>query len=140
MTSAQRRLRTLMRLEAGLFVVAGLGFLLLSEQVFVLSNRISEALGLGLPAIEPSGERFWLVLAFSLLVALATLAWLVQRDVVANYGYVVPLLAAKAASAVCYLVVFAAFERYFIHLTGLASDLLILVVTWVMWRQARPTR
>ncbi len=140
LSPAQRRFRLLMQGYVGLFLVAGLVFLLLPGTVFSVANALSEGLGLGLAAVPPSSERFWLVLSFSLLVTLATLAFLVQRDVRRNRLLVVPILVSKITSALLYLAVFALLERHFIHLSGFAADFSLFVLTLVFYRQAWPRK
>ena len=138
LSPAQRRFRMLMQVYVGLFALVGVVFLLLPGTVFAVANALSGGLGLGLPAVPPSSERFWLVLSFSLLVTLATLSDLVQRDPVRNRLLVIPILVSKLSSALVYLAVFAAMERHFLHLSGLAADLSLFFVTLVMYRQAWP--
>src|SRR5262245_5779752 len=94
LTRAETRLMWLMRVYAALFVLAGLCYFFLPNTTLAIANAISRAVG-GLPPIPLSTERFWLVLAFSMLLTLAFLAYVAQRDVRRGRVLVAAILVCK---------------------------------------------
>ena len=133
---AERRLRLLLRGYAALFLVAAALYVTLPEQALRIANALSAALTPSLPPIPISVEKFWLALAFSMLVTIAALCWMAQKDIRANRGFVVPVLISKAASTACYVALFLLSARHAAYLFGAATDLVLLVAAAVVYRQA----
>jgi hypothetical protein len=132
-TAAERRLVWLLRGYAALFLVAAVLYLLLPNTALGIANWAGARLALA--PIPLSTERFWLVLAFSMLVTLAYLCWVAQRDVRANRSLVGAVLVCKTCSTVCYLVLFA-IERHLAYLLGGLTDGVLLAAGTLLLRAA----
>jgi hypothetical protein len=134
-TPAERRLIWLLRAYTAMFVIAGVLYLLLPNTALGIANAVGALFAL--PPIPLSTERFWLVLAFSMLVLLAFLCWEAQKDVRRGRSLVVAVLVCKASSTLCYLVLFA-FERQLAYLLGGLTDGVLFALGAVMLRAVAP--
>jgi hypothetical protein len=132
MTRAEMRLTWLMRAYAALFAVAAFCYLFLPNTALRIANAVSRAVS-DLPPIPLSTERFWVVLGFSMLVTLTLLAYLAQRDIRANRGYISPILICKLSSTVAYLALFA-IDRHLAYFLGAATDGTLLALGYVFYR------
>lgn len=87
-----------------------------------------------------SDERFWLVLAVSLMGTLAYLAYKAQANLLRHSGYVGVILIATFISTAGYTAIFILQGRPFVYLMGAAVDGFIFIVTAVMYRSALKSR
>jgi hypothetical protein len=136
-TPAERRLVWLLRGYTALFLVAAVLYLLLPNTALGIANAVGA--WFALPPIPLSTERFWLVLAFSMLVVLAFLCWEAQKDVHRGRALVVAVLVCKASSTVCYLALFA-LEHQLAYLLGGLTDGALLAAGYVLLRAVAPAR
>jgi uncharacterized protein (DUF362 family) len=101
LTRKERYLKLVMALSAVTYLIGGLAFVMAPGLILHSINRFSELLTPGLaesPAVVEN--KFWLVLAFSMMMTIAFLSYLAQHNVRKNKHFVAPVLIAKLASSV----------------------------------------
>jgi uncharacterized protein (DUF362 family) len=144
-TDDERNLKAFLRLSAFAYLVVGFIFLLKPEFIVALLNDIGTqaaqqvwspilardvASGAGhLQAASAAASRFWVTMTFSMMMAITFLAYFAQRDVRKNKHYVVPLLLAKASSALSAFMYFVFVQNYFPFLAIFVVDGIIFWLT-----------
>ncbi len=126
-TREEKQLRVLMIVSMIAYFVGGLAFIILPTQILRLSNTVSEWAVPAWPTVPLSVEKFWLALAFSMMMTIAALAFIAQHNVRSNKGYVVPILISKCASSLSGLALFVFSAKYFAYL------LIVLVDGSIFW-------
>lgn len=141
LTRQERKLAIVLRWWAVLFTIAGLGFIILPDWILKGLNTIGHVIfrwkG---PPIEPSAERFWLVITISLMVVLIISAIKAQLDIIKNINYVKIIIVSKLVSTLGFLIVLIFFQHSFAYLAGAVVDGLILAITWLAYRRAAVSR
>lgn len=107
LSSEERALRKLMAISGVVYLVAGSSFAAAPGKILSAINALSAAIAPRLPPAPISGERFWVSLAFSMMMTIAFLSFLAAYNVRRYRVFVVPVLVAKASSAVSALAYFA---------------------------------
>ena len=104
---AVRQLRIFLILSGIVYFVVGFAFALLPDQILHVVNAVAQRVTPWLPPAGPLRERFWVALAFSMMMTIAALCFIASLNIRRNKGYVVLLLIAKAASTLSALAYFA---------------------------------
>ena len=73
MTKEERQLKIFLAISAMTYLVVGLAFAIMPVRIFEAFNVISRILTPGLKETPLSAERFWLSLAFSMMMTIAAL-------------------------------------------------------------------
>ncbi|MEK6704784.1 MAG: hypothetical protein AABZ06_03265 [Bdellovibrionota bacterium] len=121
--------RRLMRLLGVLYALAGAWFFLAPDSVLQLINLGPKYFNLAFVIPIPA-DRFWLVLAVSMMAMLSALSFLSAEDP-ANRGYPFVHLLSKLVSLGGFIAMFFLYGRYFAYLVGAFVDLLLaLIVLW----------
>jgi hypothetical protein len=136
MTREERQLKGLMALSAFVYFVAGLAFALVPAWVLTGINRVSRLVAPGLPEIPLQAERFWLALAFSMMMTIAALSYATYVNVRRNRGFVVALLVSKLASSASAMCFFYLTARHFAYLVITAVDAQIFLITLLFYLRA----
>jgi uncharacterized protein (DUF362 family) len=129
LTKEERHLRFFMGLSAATYLLAGLAFALAPGLVLRIVNLFGSLLAPGLDPAPLAVERFWLTLAFSMMMTITFLSYMVHYHVRKNKHYVAPILVAKAASSLSALSFFIFSARYFAYLAIFLVDGAIFWVT-----------
>lgn len=136
LTREERQLKILLSVSAWTFFLVGLAFATVPGQVLGLVNRASALLNLGFPDMPLSTEKFWLSLAFSMMMTITALCCVAQHNVRRNKGYVIPLLISKATSALSAIAFFVFSARYFAYVVIFVVDGSIFWVTLLFYLRA----
>jgi len=135
-TREERHLNVLLAISAAAYFVVGLAFVLMPEIILKALNLFSRILTPGLPEMPLSVEKFWLSMTFSMMMTIAALSYIAQRNVRKNKGYVIPVLISKAASSLSALCFFLFSARYFAYLVIFLVDGLIFWITFFFYLRA----
>lgn len=136
LTKEERHLVLVLRLSAITYLVAGLAFALAPGLILRLINLFS---GIFTPTLAPlplSTERFWLTLAFSMMMTITVLCYMAQYNIRKNKHYIFPLLVAKTASSLSALCFFLFSGRYFAYLVIFLLDGSIFWITLFFFLRA----
>lgn len=135
MTKEERFFKLFMGLSAVIYLLAGFVFVLAPGFVLTVINLLGK-LTPGLPPIPMPTEKFWLALAFAMMVTIACLSYLIHYNVRKNKNYTIPLLVAKAAFSISALAFFLFSGRYLAYLAIFLVDGAIFWVTLFFYVQA----
>ncbi len=136
LTKEERQLRLVLQLSAVTYLVAGLAFAVAPEQILRIINFFS---GLFIPSLKLmpiTAEKFWLSLAFSMMMTITVLCFLAQYNVRKNKLFIFPLLVAKAASSLSAIGFFIFSDRYFAYLAIFLVDGAIFWITLYFFLRA----
>jgi uncharacterized protein (DUF362 family) len=122
LTREERHLKAVLLISAVTYLAAGFAFVLAPRLILSFINYFSGVFTPGLALMPLSVERFWLSLAFSMMMTITALCLLGQYNVRKNQGYVVILLIAKTASSLSALGFFIFSARYFAYLVIFLVD------------------
>lgn len=136
MTREERQLRGFMALSAIVYFAAGLAFALVPSWVLTGLNRLSRLVAPGLPEIPLPAERFWLALAFSLMMTMAALSYATFVNVRRNRGFVVALLISKLASSASAACFFYLTARHLAYLVISVVEAQIFLITLLFYLRA----
>jgi uncharacterized protein (DUF362 family) len=128
-TKEEKHLKILMRFSAIAYFVVGVAFAFLPEPILGLLNLLSRILAPGLEEMLLSVEKFWLSMAFSMMMTIAALSYIAQHNIRKNKGYVIPVLISKTASSLSALCFFIFSARYFAYLVIFIVDGSIFWIT-----------
>lgn len=135
-TKGERHLKTFMVISAISYFGVGVAFVFMPEHILKAINILSQFLVPGLEDVPISVERFWLSLAFSMMMTITVLCYIVQHNVRKNKGYIIPLLISKAASALSGLCFFVFSAKYFAYLLIFILDGSIFWITFLFYLKA----
>jgi len=129
LTQEERHFRNFMGISAITYFIAGLAFFLAPNLILKAINLASRILIPSLPPIPLAVEKFWLSLAFSMMMTITAICYLVRLNVRKNIHLTLPLLIAKATSSLSALFFFLFSARYFAYLVIFLVDGAIFWVT-----------
>ncbi len=136
LTREEKHLKTFLVISTITYVVVGFAFALMPERILEVFNLFSRILAPSLEQIPISTEKFWLSLAFSVMMTIATLCYIAQHNVRKNKGYIMPLLVSKSASAVSALFFFIFSTTYLAYLVIFIVDGSIFWITLFFYIRA----
>jgi uncharacterized protein (DUF362 family) len=124
LTGSEKRFKWFMAISASAYFVVGFIFLLAPEFTFTLATALKDALFAGRrwDNLGPETGKFWLALAFSMMMTITVLCVIVAIEPRNNKHYAIPLLASKAASALAGLGLFFLSKACFEYLLIFAVD------------------
>jgi uncharacterized protein (DUF362 family) len=127
LTKEERQLRLVLQLSAVTYFVAGMAFALAPGLILHLVNFFSGIFTPGLSPIPLDKGKFWLSLAFSMMMTITVLCFMAEYNVRKNRLFIIPLLVAKTASSLSSIWFFLFSDRYF------ASLVIFLVDGSIFW-------
>lgn len=136
MTREEKQLKTFLTISAVTYFVVGFAFALIPEQILKVFNLFSRILTPGLEETPISVEKFWLSLAFSMMMTITALCYIAQHNVRKNKGYIIPLLISKFASALSGICFFIFSAKYFAYLVIFIMDGSIFWITLFFYIRA----
>ncbi|MGR3310730.1 MAG: DUF362 domain-containing protein [Candidatus Brocadiales bacterium] len=136
MTREEKHLKIVLIISAITFLISGLAFAFFPELILRLFNLISRIFLPGLKEIPISVEKFWVALAFSMMMTITALCYIAQYNVRKNKGYIVPLLISKSVSSISALCFFIFSARYFAYLAIFITDGTIFWITLFFYIRA----
>jgi len=100
LTQSQKVMKYAALVYAGMFIIAGLVFLIFPERLIGMINITSSRIA---PSLAPATEagRFWVSLTVSMMATITALSLLIYRDVKRHAVMAVPLAVAKFTSSLC---------------------------------------
>lgn len=120
-----------MKVFAFMYFVVGLLFFFMPEETFYLINIGPKVFGT-FQEIPVPVERFWLVLATSMMAMLSLTALLSSQNPHVK-GYLLLHMLSKSVSVAGFLYSFIRFQKYFAYLVGAVTDFSILVLVAVLY-------
>jgi len=141
MTRQEKYLVFILRWWIVLFIAATIGFIVFPNQILEILGTVGHHIfGWTTPGIGPSTEKFWLVLAISMMVILITSAIKAQANIVANILYVKIIIIAKLASTIGFIAALILSDHAFAYLAGAVVDGSIMIITWFAYHHATSSR
>lgn len=141
LTKQERSFIALMRVWAVVFFAAGAIFALAPDYLTdYIANIGSGLLNWHSPELRIGENKFWLVLAVTLLFALSYTSAISQRNTLRNIGYSRVVIFAKLVSSIGFGVCFFISDRHFVYLVASVTDGIIFVVTWYFYACALKSR
>lgn len=134
LTAAERHLRIFMGICGAVYAVGGLVFLAGNDRILESLNRVGAAAGF---QAAPLGDRFWLSLAGSMMLCIATCSSLAWRDVRRHRAMCLPVVVAKAVSTAAGVTFFLASDRVFAYLVVALTDFPLFAATLWLYLRAR---
>ena len=128
-TKQEQQLKTFMALSALTYLVVGFAFALVPGRIIQALNTVSEFIAPSLPTTPLSEGKFWLSLAFSMMMTIAALSYIAQHNIRRNKRYIVPLLISKFASATSGMFYFIFAAHFFSHLAITLIDGSLFLLT-----------
>lgn len=136
MTREEKHLKIVMIISAITFFISGFAFAFFPELILKSFNLFSRIFTPGLKEIPISVEKFWLALAFSMMMTITALCYIAQHNVRKNKGYIIPLLISKSVSSISSLCFFIFSARYFAYLVIFITDGAIFWITLFFYIRA----
>jgi hypothetical protein len=140
LTRAEERLSSLLKWWVFIFTAALVVFILYPDKLISSIEALGSRLGWKFGTVEAKGERFWLVLAASLMVVLIASAWRASRNLVSNIFYAKIIIISKAVSSLGFLYLLIFKEHAFAYLLAALVDGLIFLITLLAYRSALASR
>ncbi len=137
LSADEKTLRSLLKISGVTYLLVGFAFALVPDPILSAINSLSRAVTPGLPETAPSQERFWVALAFSMMMTITALCFIAAHNVRRNKGYVVCLLISKAASTLSALAFFVLSEHQLASLVIVAVDGSIFWITLAFFLRAQ---
>lgn len=138
LSKEERQFRLVLRVSAVVYLAAGLAFAIAPEWILGVIDLLAAKLHAArLPEDLIKTNKFWLSLAFSMMMTITALCYLAQRNVRKAVGYVGALLLAKLASTLSALIFFIFFPpHYFAYLVIVLMDGSIFLITLYFFLRA----
>jgi uncharacterized protein (DUF362 family) len=135
-TKKEKQLRIFIFLSGLVYLGCGFFFAVAPVTTIGLFNRISNTILPSLPLTPAPTEKFWLALAFSMMMTIAALCFFAAYNIRRNKVLVVSLMVSKCASAVSSMVFFIFSARYLSYLGIFVVDGSIFWITLVFYLRA----
>jgi hypothetical protein len=137
-TKTEAQLRIWMAISAFLYFLSGLIFVFLPRPLPEALDFLARQLRLATVLPGAMGaERFWNLLAFSMMMTIGTASVLVVRDPGSRKNFCIPVIISKLASWSSALIYFAVISRAFAHLVIFLVDFPLFVLTVFFYRRAK---
>jgi hypothetical protein len=133
----EKRLAIVLRIFFYIFLIAGFFFLLFPELTLSSLNIVSAHLFPALPLLPVSQEKYWLVLAFAMMMTITALCYMAQRDIATRKDYVIPVLVAKLSTTMAGLAMFLFSYRAFAYLANSVVDFSIFLILLAFYWKAK---
>ncbi|MDH3939026.1 MAG: DUF362 domain-containing protein, partial [candidate division Zixibacteria bacterium] len=135
-TPNEKHLRLLMNISGWTYLAVGFAFAIIPDRILGLINQLSEWLLPSLPTTEPSPEKFWLAMTFSMMMTITAACFMAANSIRKNKSFVVVVLVSKTASALCSLAFFLWSAKFLAYLVIFVVDGSIFWVTLYFYLRA----
>jgi hypothetical protein len=132
------RLRLVLRIWAVVFALGAIDFFLFPYLTVRILNSTARSLGMHQVVALNGGQDFWLTLAVPYMILVAAFSWIAQRGARIQGQPVQLLLLAKASSSLTSLALFLLGGFAYPFLANFVVDGVIFVITYWLYRAARP--
>jgi uncharacterized protein (DUF362 family) len=136
MTKEEKQLKIFMIISALAYFVVGFAFVIIPDQILQAFNLLSGWLNLGFEPIQPSEEKFWLSMTFSMMMTITVICIFVIISVRTYKVFIIALLVSKSASALSALCFFIFSEKYLAYLGIFLVDGSIFWITLFFYIRA----
>ena len=109
------------------FLIAGLSFYIIPNNVITLFNLVSEKIGHFQP-IPLNQEKFYLDLAVAYMACVTAIAYWISRDVLKNLNLTPVLIVGKTTSSLISLVSFFLYQKSLLYLSNFVIDGSIVLI------------
>lgn len=133
----ERKLRRLLKFWAILFGIVAVIFVAIPGQVVEVINQTGALVGWDGPLLKIPADRFYSILAVSLLVVLAVLAHNARQDLRRRLPTVRAIILSKVVTAGCYTIALLFEAKTFGYLVGAVADGTIAIWTYAYYRHVR---
>lgn len=131
----------LLRWWVGLFSGAAVVFAVFPDALIYWLNAIGrQVFQWPFQLLPYPTERFWNVLAVSLLVVLIFSAIEALKDIRQNLAFVKLIVISKLATTIGFLLAAILHGPFFAYIAGMAIDFIILLLTWFCYRKTVVSR
>jgi hypothetical protein len=131
-------LRLLLRIWAVVFALGAVDFFVFPYPTVRILNSTGQSLGMHTVAALRPGDDFWLTLAVPYMILVAAFSWVAQRGPRIQAQPVQFLMLAKASSSLVSLALFLLGGFAYPFLANFVLDGAILLITYWLYRSARP--
>ena len=135
-TKEEKHLKSFMIISAVTYFVVGFAFAIVPVKILKAFNFVSRFLNLGFEEVPLSVEKFWLSLAFSMMMTITVLCIAVNWNVRKYKAFIIPLLVSKAASALSSIWFFIFSAKYLAYLGIFLVDGSIFWITLFFYIRA----
>ena len=135
---AVKRLRLVLRIWAAVFALGAIDFFVFPYLTVRILNSTARSLGMHQVAALNGGQDFWLTLAVPYMILVAAFSWIAQRGTRVQAQPVQFLMLAKASSSLTSLALFLLGGFAYPFLANFVVDGVIFVITYWLYRAARP--
>ena len=132
------RLRLVLRVWAVVFALGAIDFFVFPYLTVRILNSTARSLGMHQVVALNGGQDFWLTLAVPYMILVAAFSWIAQRGTRIQAQPVQLLLLAKASSSLTSLALFLLGGFAYPFLANFVVDGVIFVITYWLYRAARP--
>jgi uncharacterized protein (DUF362 family) len=132
----EKQAAVFLKASAGIYFVVGLAFIITPDSLLSTFNRVSQLLLPSLPLTPISGEHFWTVLAFSMMMTITGICYVAQHNIRRNKHLVLLLLISKSVSSLSAMALFIFQQRYFSYLAIALVDGGIFWITLFFYLRA----
>ena len=109
------------------FLIAGLSFYIIPNNIITLFNLVSDKIGYFRP-LPQNLEKFYLDLAVAYMACVTAIAYLISRDVLKNVNLTPVLIVGKTTSSLISLVSFFLYQKSLLYLSNFVIDGCIVLI------------
>lgn len=131
-------MRILLRIWAVVFALGAIDFFVFPYLTVRILNSTAASLGMHQVTALNAGQDFWLTLAVPYMILVAAISWVAQRGDRIRALPVQFLLLAKASSSLTSLALYLLAGFAYPFLANFAVDGAIVLITFWLYRAARP--
>jgi len=139
LTNSENRYRILMIVLFWTFLIVGVMFYLMPNQIIIMSNTVSEKIGLFQP-LPINMDKFYLDLAVAYMACVTAIAYMIFRDVKKNLNLTPVLIVGKTTSSLISLVSFIIYQKSLLYLSNFVVDGIIVVIILAFYLPVKKER
>ncbi|MGB9734789.1 MAG: hypothetical protein ACP5JP_03105 [bacterium] len=132
LTTKQKYYKLLMTLLFWIFLVVGVLFYVVPNQVIGIFNIVSDKIGY-FQQIPLSQEKFYLDLAVAYMACVTAIAYLISKDVLKNLNLTPVLIVGKTTSSLISLISFILFQKSLLYISNFVIDGAIVLIVLIFY-------
>ncbi len=132
LTTKQKYYKLLMTLLFWIFLVVGVLFYVVPNQVIGIFNIVSDKIGY-FQQIPLSQEKFYLDLAVAYMACVTAIAYLIRKDVLKNLNLTPVLIVGKTTSSLISLISFILFQKSLLYISNFVIDGAIVLIVLIFY-------
>lgn len=127
LTTKQKNYKLLMTLLFWIFLIVGILFYIVPNQIISIFNIISGKLGY-FQQLPLNSEKFYLDLAVAYMACVTAISYLVSKNVLKNLNLTPVLIVGKTTSSLISLISFFIFQKSLLYLSNFIIDGTIVLI------------